>query len=222
MRAHVGERHRRPAVALASWSGAIFSRRAPAAHDHARILAECRRLIEAAGGSFGIRRTSRASKGRSCSGSRRRIAILETKHARGVRILDLEPDLARARAIRVLAVLRDDAFEAELARVLENDLTVALEVLVVLDAGRRLREQLFEPRLARMQPLRPKILAIEFEQIEGIEEGLAVMSAAVEPFKDRHARVIATNGLAVDRHGCRPQRRTMRIGTRTGTSYSIK
>jgi hypothetical protein len=63
------------------------------------------------------------------------------------RVLDLEPSLGPSRTVRVLAMLGYDAFEAELAGVVENDLAVALDVLVILDARGRLREQPFKPRL---------------------------------------------------------------------------
>jgi hypothetical protein len=61
----------------------------------------------------------------------------------------------------VISVLRDDAFEAELAGVLEDGQAIALDVLVVVDAGRRLSEQLLEARLAGVQRLRPVIYAID-------------------------------------------------------------
>jgi hypothetical protein len=67
----------------------------------------------------------------------------------------------------MIAVLRDDAFEPELAGVLEDDLAVVLDMLVKLDArgqqgGRpllSLREQRFKSRLAGVQRLRPEILS---------------------------------------------------------------
>jgi hypothetical protein len=49
---------------------------------------------------------------RSHSGSRWRIAILEAKHARCLKILDLDPGVARARLIVACAVFRDDALQA--------------------------------------------------------------------------------------------------------------
>src|SRR5882757_7611211 len=61
--------------------------------------------------------------------------FLKSQHARRLRILDFQPDLARARSIRVLPVLRNDALKPELARVREDGRTVALEVLAEMDSG---------------------------------------------------------------------------------------
>jgi hypothetical protein len=107
----------------------------------------------------------------------------------------------------MIALLRDDAFEAELACVLENELAVASDVLVKLDSGRRLREQRFEPGLACVQRLRPKVRAVEFEQIEGIEQRAVIVLAAVKLVEDGEPAGIATDRLAVDRRRAGPQRR---------------
>jgi hypothetical protein len=58
-------------------------------------------------------------------------------------------------------------------------------VLAALDAGRRLGEQLFEPRLAFLERPRPPILAVELEQIEGIEKRLIVVCATMQLFEHR-------------------------------------
>ncbi len=55
----------------------------------------------------------------------------EPQHARRVRILYLEPGLARARSIWMFTMLRDDSFEPELAGMRENGGAVAFEVLIV-------------------------------------------------------------------------------------------
>jgi hypothetical protein len=67
--------------------------------------------------------------------------ILKSQNAWGRRILDLEPDLARAGSIGVLAVLRDDAFATQLAGMREDGRAVALNVLAELDCGPRIGEQ---------------------------------------------------------------------------------
>jgi hypothetical protein len=63
------------------------------------------------------------------------ILVEEPLHARRRRVLDLEPALGTPRAGRVISVLRDNAFQPELAGVREDDLAVALDMLIVLDAG---------------------------------------------------------------------------------------
>ena len=94
----------------------------------------------------------------------------------------------------MVSVLR----EAELAGVLEDDPAVAFHVLIVLDAGRRLGQQLFQPRLAGVQRLRPEVLAIEFQQVEGVEDHAIIMPPAVQIVEDRDAVFVATDRLAVD------------------------
>jgi hypothetical protein len=73
------------------------------------------------------------------------------------------------------------------------------------DAGRGLREQLFEQRLALLERPGPPVFAVELEQIERIEKRLAVMCPAMQLFEDRHAGFVAADRLAVDRGRAGPQ-----------------
>jgi hypothetical protein len=66
----------------------------------------------------------------------------------------------------VHAVLRDDAFATQLAGMREDGRAVALNVLAELDAGPRIGEQPFEPRLALIERLRSPVLAVELEQVD--------------------------------------------------------
>jgi hypothetical protein len=83
----------------------------------------------------------------------------------------------------MLAVLGDDTLEPELAGVGEDGCPVALQMLAVADAGRR-------PR--------PPVLAIELEEIEGIEEHLIVIGPTVQPLEVRYAGSVAKDRLAVE------------------------
>lgn len=60
---------------------------------------------------------------------------LRPRHARGRRVLDLELVRGLARPVGVVAELRHDAFQSELAGVLEDELTVACDELVVRTKG---------------------------------------------------------------------------------------
>ena len=53
--------------------------------------------------------------------------ILKAKDARGLRVLDLQPHLARTGSVRAFALLRHDALKAELAGMREDRGAVALE-----------------------------------------------------------------------------------------------
>jgi hypothetical protein len=69
----------------------------------------------------------------------------------------------------MLPVLRHDALGAELAGMREDGRAVALQVLAILDPGRRLGEELRESGLALLKRPRAPVLAVELEEIEGIE-----------------------------------------------------
>jgi hypothetical protein len=47
---------------------------------------------------------------------------------------------------------------------------------------------------------RPPVLAVELQEVKGVEKSLAVVSPAVQLLEHRHARVIANDCLAVDTH----------------------
>ena len=86
------------------------------------------------------------------------------------RAFGLHPALAAARAIRRVAVLRDDAFEAEPAGVLQHERAVLLEMLAVADdsAGSR-RRACASSGLALDQRHLRQIVAVEMQEIERVE-----------------------------------------------------
>jgi hypothetical protein len=73
--------------------------------------------------------------------------------------------------------------------------------------ARAAASRLFEARLADMQWLRPEILAVEFEQVEGVQDHALIVPPAVQVLEDREAVGIATDRLAVDRDRGGPERR---------------
>ena len=79
-----------------------------------------------------------------------------------------------------------------------------LQVLAVLNPGPCFGEQLLELGPALLERTRPPVLAVELQQVEGVEERLIVMGAAMELVKDGHAGLIAPHRLAVDHRGSRP------------------
>jgi len=70
-----------------------------------------------------------------------------------------------------------------------------------------MRQGCDEWRLACMQWLRPKVLAIEFQQVEGIEQDPIVVPPAMQIVEDRDAVCVATDRLAVDGGRTGPDRR---------------
>jgi hypothetical protein len=85
----------------------------------------------------------------------------------------------------------------------EDRRAVAFQVFAVLDSGRRFDDQPLEPCLALDEGPRAPVLAVEFEQIEGIEERLAVMRRLCSFSKI--AGLVAAHRLAVDRGRAGPQ-----------------
>ena len=98
--------------------------------------------------------------------------ILEPQHARRPRILDLEPSLAVAGSIRVVAALRDDAFQPHLAGVRKDSCAVAFEVLIELNPGRCVRQQFLEPGLALLEEAKAAFRA-DYEAWKGRDTGSA-------------------------------------------------
>src|SRR5258708_34968061 len=60
--------------------------------------------------------------------------LFEPKHCRRCRVLHLDPRLRRPRSVGVPSVFRDDALEPQLAGVREDRRSIAVDVLVELDA----------------------------------------------------------------------------------------
>ena len=73
----------------------------------------------------------------------------------------------------------------EPAGVGEDRGAVALQVLGVVDPRSRLRQELGEPCLALLERPWPPVLAVELEQVEGVEDHLAVIRPAMELVEDR-------------------------------------
>ena len=74
-------------------------------------------------------------------------------------------------------MLRDDALAAELAGVVEHDRTVRLDVLAQRDPA---RSRIGEPLLAFLKLKRSLILAVQFEQVEGIQDDVTVTTTGVQ------------------------------------------
>jgi len=88
---------------------------------------------------------------------------------------------------RLIGIVGMRTFASQLAGVGEDCRAVALKVLAVLDPGQCTCEELFEPCLALLERPGPPVLAVELQQVEGIEEHLAVMRPAVQLLEHRQA-----------------------------------
>jgi hypothetical protein len=88
----------------------------------------------------------------------------------GVRVLALDPIWRAAGSISRILPLRDDALEAKLASVIEDIRAVCFQVLIQPQAQRRSWEHAGEHGLPHVQRVTPQIIAVEFDQVKGIEE----------------------------------------------------
>jgi hypothetical protein len=75
---------------------------------------------------------------------------------------------------------------------------IGFDMFVQADADGGLGENRGERGLADLKRLATKIVAVQFYEIEGIEEDAAVVAAITNSIKVRHALVVAAHGLAVD------------------------
>jgi hypothetical protein len=78
--------------------------------------------------------------------------------------------------------LRDDPLEAERAGVLEDDRPVGLEMQIERDP---VASVIGEHGLAALDRLPPKVLAVEFDQIESAEQGGVVVLPIADQIEDR-------------------------------------
>jgi hypothetical protein len=92
--------------------------------------------------------------------------------------------------------LRDDAFEAKLAGVGEDRRAVALDMLVEPDARSSLRHDRCERGFADLQRIAPQVVAVLFDQVEGVKEYALV--SALDEIERGNAVVIASDSLAID------------------------
>src|SRR5262249_17047149 len=92
------------------------------------------------------------------------------RRCRRVGILDLDPVRRTARPIGRIAALADDAFQPDTASVAEHPCAVVVEMPAQPDPGRRAMKELDERITARMPGLPPHVVAVELDQVEGVEK----------------------------------------------------
>src|SRR6516225_7583069 len=109
------------------------------------------------------------------------------------------------RAIRRVLPFRHDAFESHLAGVGEDGRAVALDMLVEPDAGAGLGHDRCKLGLADRKRITPQVVAVQFDEVEGVEEYLVVSAVVPDEIERGNAVVIAGDSFAVDDAGARAQ-----------------
>src|SRR5262249_32386118 len=84
-------------------------------------------------------------------------------------------------------------------------LAVALHMLVEPDAGAGLGHDRCERGLADLKRIAPEVVAVQLNEVEGVEEYALVSAVVTDEIERRNAVVIAGNSFAVDDAGARAQ-----------------
>ena len=89
----------------------------------------------------------------------------------------------------------------------EDGRAVAFQMLVEAQAKASFGQHTSKRGLAHFQGITPHVVAVQFDQVEGVQERAVIMAAVANEIERGNAFVIAGNGLAVDDAGARAQAR---------------
>jgi hypothetical protein len=89
----------------------------------------------------------------------------------------------------------------------ENGLTIALHMLVKPNAGASLGHDGCERGLANLKRITPEVVAVQFDQVEGVQERAVIMAAVANEIERGNAVVVAGDSFTVDDAGARTQPR---------------
>src|SRR6516164_570709 len=98
---------------------------------------------------------------------------------------------------------RYDAFEPELAGMGEDGRAIAFDMLVEPDAGASLGQHARKRGLAGLKRIAPQVVAVQFDEVEGVEEYAVVSAVVTDEIERGNAVVIAGDSFAVDHAGAR-------------------
>src|SRR6516225_2670582 len=110
-------------------------------------------------------------------------------HGRRRRILHLEPIGRASGTVDGILALRDDALKTHLAGVGEDGRAVALDMLVEPDAGAGLGHNRRERSLADLKRIAPEVIAVQLDQVEGVEKDAPVSALVADEVERGHAVV---------------------------------
>src|SRR5262249_49589146 len=124
-------------------------------------------------------------------------------HSRCIRVLHFEPIRRAAGTVDGILPLRHDAFETELAGMGEDARAVAFDMLVEPDAGASLGQHARKRGLADLKRIAPQVVAIQLDQVEGVEEYALVSAVVTDEIERGNAVVIAGDSFTIDNAGPR-------------------
>src|SRR5262249_35819086 len=95
--------------------------------------------------------------------------------------------------------------QAKLAGMGEDGRAVALDMLVEPDAGAGLGHDRCERGLADPKRIAPQVVAVQLDEVEGVEKDAPVSALVTDEIERGHAAVIAGDSLAIDDSAARAQ-----------------
>src|SRR5262249_20416748 len=122
-------------------------------------------------------------------------------HRRSRRVLHLEPVGRAAGTVDGILALRHDALKTHLAGMGEDGRAVALDMLTEPDAGAGLGHDGCERGLADRKRIAPQVVAVQLDEVEGVEEDALVGALVTDEIERGNAIVIAGDSLAIDNAG---------------------
>src|SRR6516162_7646380 len=87
----------------------------------------------------------------------------------------------------------------------EDGRAVALDMLVESDAGAGPGHDRCERGLADLKRIMPQVVAVQLDQVEGVQERAVIIAAVANEIERGNAVVIAGDSFAVDNAGARAQ-----------------
>jgi hypothetical protein len=87
----------------------------------------------------------------------------------------------------------------------EDSRAVAFQMLVEAQAKARFGQRTSKRGLAHFQGIAPEVVAVQLDQVEGVQERAVIMAAVANEIERGNAILIAGDCLAVDDAGARAQ-----------------
>ena len=150
------------------------------------------------------------------------IFLFLAPHCFAARVLALEPVRRAAGAIVRTLALRHDAFEkSPLAGVGEDGRAVALDMLVEAQAKASFGQRTSKRGLADLKRIAPQVVAVQLDQVEGVQERAVIVAAVANEIERGNAVVVASNRLPIDDARARAQARQRLDDQREATGEVI-
>jgi hypothetical protein len=108
-----------------------------------------------------------------------------------------EPIGRAAGTVGGILPLRHVAFEPHLAGMGEDGRAVAFDMLIEPDAGASLGQDRCERSLANLKRIAPQVVAVQLDQVEGVEKHAVVSAMVTNEIERGNAVVITGDSLAV-------------------------